>query len=131
MFVSTSTAMAATVRADRSRAMRLDGSTGAFNSRRMSINSGRRSKSQATLAAGVSDSRHSGPAVQDRRVERTQRALREALIRLVLERGWDDVSVQDVCARANVGRSTFYLHFADKEELLVSGFGGLQEALRA
>jgi AcrR family transcriptional regulator len=49
----------------------------------------------------------------------------------VLERGWDGVSVQDVCQRADVGRSTFYLHFADKEELLVSGFGDLRKTLRA
>jgi AcrR family transcriptional regulator len=32
------------------------------------------------------------------------------------------VTVRDVCERADVGRSTFYLHFADKESLLVSGF---------
>jgi AcrR family transcriptional regulator len=66
----------------------------------------------------------------DRRVARTHRALREALIALVQERGWDEVTVQDVCARADVGRSTFYLHFADKEELLVSGFDGLRRELR-
>lgn len=67
----------------------------------------------------------------DRRVERTQRALREALIQLVRERGWSKVSVRDVCERADVGRSTFYVHFADKEELLISGFGDLSRALRA
>jgi AcrR family transcriptional regulator len=66
----------------------------------------------------------------DRRVARTHRALHEALLSLVKERGWDDVTVQDVCERADVGRSTFYLHFADKEELLVSGFGGLRKELR-
>jgi AcrR family transcriptional regulator len=57
--------------------------------------------------------------------------LHEALIALVLERGWDDIHVQDVCARANVGRSTFYTHFGDKEELLLSGFGPLHEQMRA
>jgi AcrR family transcriptional regulator len=67
----------------------------------------------------------------DRRVPRTHRALREALLHLIRERGWDGVRVQDVCERADVGRSTFYLHFADKEELLVSGFGDLRKALRA
>ncbi|MCU1347402.1 MAG: transcriptional regulator, TetR family [Acidobacteria bacterium] len=35
-----------------------------------------------------------------------------------------------VCQRADVGRSTFYVHFADKEELLVSGFGELRKQLR-
>jgi len=72
----------------------------------------------------------SEPESLDRRVRRTQRALREALIQLVKERGWDAVSVRAVCARADVGRSTFYLHFADKEELLVSGFADLRAALR-
>src|SRR5512139_3251865 len=67
----------------------------------------------------------------DRRVLRTRATLREALVRLILERGWDDISVQDVCDRANVGRSTFYSHFADKEELLLAGFDDLRKALVA
>ena len=62
----------------------------------------------------------------DRRVRRTQRGLREALISLILERGWDAVTVRDVCEAADVGRSTFYVHFADKENLLLSGFDELQ-----
>jgi len=63
-------------------------------------------------------------------VQRTHRTLREALIALILERGWDEISVQHVCDRADVGRSTFYTHFADKEDLLVSGFDALRKALR-
>ena len=58
----------------------------------------------------------------DARVARTQRLLHEALVALTLERGWDTLSVQQVCSRAGVGRSTFYTHFADTEELLLSGF---------
>jgi AcrR family transcriptional regulator len=50
---------------------------------------------------------------------------------LVLERSWDEVSVLDVCERAEVGRSTFYTHFAHKEALLLSGFDDLRENLRA
>lgn len=69
--------------------------------------------------------------VTDRRVLRTRRTLRDALIQLILKRGWDEVSVQDICAQADVGRSTFYTHFADKEELLLSGFDDLRTALRA
>jgi AcrR family transcriptional regulator len=57
--------------------------------------------------------------------------LREALVALILERGWDATSVREVCARADVGRSTFYAHFADKEELLLSGFDGLRLELAA
>jgi AcrR family transcriptional regulator len=58
----------------------------------------------------------------DRRVQRTEQQLREALIALVLEKGYDDVTVQDILDRANMGRSTFYAHYRDKEELLLSGF---------
>lgn len=71
------------------------------------------------------------PKTTDRRVQRTRRTLRDALVALILERGWEQVSVQDVCDRADVGRSTFYTHFADKEELLLSGFDELRKVLRA
>ena len=67
----------------------------------------------------------------DRRVLRTRRLLREALIDLILQRGWDAVTVLDVCHRADVGRSTFYAHFGDKEDLLVSGFDDLHQAMHA
>ncbi len=70
-------------------------------------------------------------APTDRRVRKTRKHLRDALVSLILEHGWDDVSVIDVCERADVGRSTFYLHFADKEDLLLSGFDELHEALHA
>jgi AcrR family transcriptional regulator len=66
----------------------------------------------------------------DRRIERTRRSLHQALVELIHECGWDAITVQDVCERAAVGRSTFYVHFADKEELLVSGFDRLREQLR-
>lgn len=68
---------------------------------------------------------------EDRRVLRSRRALRDALVSLVIERGWDNVSIQEVCERADVGRSTFYAHFGDKEELLVSGLDELRSWLRA
>jgi AcrR family transcriptional regulator len=67
----------------------------------------------------------------DRRVERTRSALREALIALMQERGWDEIDVQTLCARADVGRSTFYQHFPNKEELLKASFAGLRSALLA
>jgi len=59
------------------------------------------------------------PNVNDRRVQRTRRLLHEAFISLILERGYDAVTIRDVVERAGVGRSTFYTHFADLEEVLV------------
>lgn len=67
----------------------------------------------------------------DRRVARTREALRDALLGLLVERGWDGIDVQSLCERANIGRSTFYLHFPNKEELLKGSFGDLRTALRA
>jgi AcrR family transcriptional regulator len=66
----------------------------------------------------------------DRRVRRTRELLSNALTSLILEEGYERVTVQDICDRADVGRSTFYAHFQDKEELLLSGFDDLQEDLR-
>ncbi len=58
----------------------------------------------------------------DRRIQRTQGLLQEALIALILEKGYEAITVQDILERANLGRSTFYAHYRDKEDLLVSGF---------
>jgi AcrR family transcriptional regulator len=55
----------------------------------------------------------------DRRAMRTRLALRDALIQLILEKHYDEITVQDIIDRANVGRSTFYAHFRDKEDLLI------------
>jgi AcrR family transcriptional regulator len=68
--------------------------------------------------------------VVDRRIERTRAALRLALIELMQESGWDAIDVQTLCARANVGRSTFYQHFPNKEELLKASFAGLGHVLK-
>jgi AcrR family transcriptional regulator len=57
----------------------------------------------------------------DRRVRRTRHALQHAMVELVLEKGYERVSVADVTDRADVGRSTFYAHYRDKEDLFLSG----------
>ena len=44
------------------------------------------------------------PQPVDRRSLRTRSALRDALLDLIVERGWDDIAVQDLCERANIGR---------------------------
>ncbi|NLE82528.1 MAG: TetR family transcriptional regulator [Rhodococcus sp.] len=54
----------------------------------------------------------------DRRVRRTRRLLHESLIGLMLERGYARITVQDILDRADVGRSTFYSHYRDKDDLL-------------
>lgn len=56
---------------------------------------------------------------QDRRIDRTVSSLRKALTELILEKHYDLITVQDIIDRANVGRSTFYTHFRDKEDVLI------------
>ncbi len=65
--------------------------------------------------------------VLDRRVQRTRQLLRDALTASVLEKGYEATTVQDLLDRANLGRSTFYAHYSDKDELLVSGFEHLKQ----
>ncbi len=62
----------------------------------------------------------------DRRKQRTQTLLRDSLIALILEKGYDAVTVQDITDRANLGRATFYLHYNNKDELLLSMMEGIQ-----
>lgn len=57
----------------------------------------------------------------DRRAMRTRQALHQALIELIGLRDYDEISVMDIAEAANVGRSTFYAHFTDKDDLLRSG----------
>ena len=66
----------------------------------------------------------------DRRVQRTRELLRAALLSLIKEKGFEATSVQNIIDRANVGRPTFYAHFDNREDLLVSGLDGLRAALR-
>ena len=54
----------------------------------------------------------------DRRAERTRLALMAAFIELLLTRGYEALTAGEISHKANVGRSTFYLHYAGKEELL-------------
>jgi len=67
----------------------------------------------------------------DRRVLRTRRSLHKALMSCILEKKYESITVQEILDRADVGRSTFYMHFRDKDELLVSGFGELQGLLKS
>ncbi len=62
----------------------------------------------------------------DRRSQRTQRALIDAMVELILEKGFEATNVSEIAARANVGRSTFYAHYIDKEGLLQGAVNGLR-----
>jgi AcrR family transcriptional regulator len=67
---------------------------------------------------------------EDRRVQRTRELLRGALFALIREKGFEALTVQDIIDRANVGRATFYAHFDNKEDLLLSGFDTLRASLK-
>jgi AcrR family transcriptional regulator len=66
----------------------------------------------------VSASGHRRANVRDRRVDRTYRELLSAFRDLMFERGYSRITVRALIARANVGRSTFYEHFRNKEDVL-------------
>lgn len=55
----------------------------------------------------------------DLRVVKTQKNLWESLVKLVVDKGYGQVSVMDICKESQVNRSTFYRHFEDKEDLLL------------
>ena len=68
---------------------------------------------------------------RDRRVERTEQLLRQALMALIQEKGFEALTVQEIIDRANVGRATFYAHFDNKDDLLLSGFEEFRASLKA
>ncbi len=69
--------------------------------------------------------------VRDRRSKRTQDFLRQALVTLIHEKPYDSIAVREILDRANVGRSTFYTHFRDKDDLLVSSIHDMLGSVRS
>lgn len=67
----------------------------------------------------------------DRRVARTRNLLYEALVALILRKGYPAITVQDLIDEANVGRATFYAHFTSKEDLLAQSLGRVRDLLNA
>jgi len=65
----------------------------------------------------------------DRRVRRTRRRLGEALVALIAERGYDTLTVEEITERADVGRTTFYSHYQDKDDLLLAVTGEVAEQI--
>ncbi|PZF72647.1 TetR/AcrR family transcriptional regulator [Taibaiella soli] len=64
----------------------------------------------------------------DRRTQKTKKQLAAALIELIMEKGYDAITIREIIDRANVGRSTFYSHYESKEQLLVGNIN-FQQAL--
>jgi AcrR family transcriptional regulator len=69
--------------------------------------------------------------VQDRRIQKTQRLLHEALFSLIHEKSYDAIVVKEILDHANVGRSTFYTHFRNKDELLVSAIHDMLRSVQS
>ncbi len=77
------------------------------------------------------------PAVQqpepdgepDPRVERSERALRQALHDLLFEGAFDEVTVQQIVARAGVSRGTFYARYRNKDDALLASLDGMLASL--
>jgi AcrR family transcriptional regulator len=70
--------------------------------------------------SGKKRNREKEPKRTDARVERTREALVQAFVALFFERPYDRITVGAIVARAGVGRSTFYEHFVDKEDVLAA-----------
>jgi len=67
----------------------------------------------------------------DARVHRTRELLLDALVQLLMERGYEKLTIQNLLDRARVGRSTFYAHFEGKDELLACSIERLRVSLTA
>jgi hypothetical protein len=65
---------------------------------------------------------------EDRRTIKTKKALAAAFVTLLEEKGYDDVTIQEIIDLADVGRSTFYAHYENKEQLLIGNIN-FKEAL--
>lgn len=69
--------------------------------------------------------------VLDRRIQKTLQLLQNALVDLIAEKDYEDITIQELLDRANVGRSTFYAHFENKDQLLRSILTLLNEHFEA
>jgi AcrR family transcriptional regulator len=67
----------------------------------------------------------------DKRTHRTRMALAEALMALAPQEGFDALEVRKLAAKAGIGRSTFYKHYADKDDFLITSFAGMVAAFDA
>lgn len=66
---------------------------------------------------------------KDRRSQRTRHLLSQAFVELLREKGYSAITVSDIIDRADIGRSTFYSHYRDKDDLFVNELDRVIEAL--
>ena len=66
----------------------------------------------------------------DRRVRRTKKSLKDALIALVLEKEYDEITIQELTDRADIGYRTFFRHYSDKDQLLMDVMSTTMTELR-
>jgi AcrR family transcriptional regulator len=67
---------------------------------------------------------------EDRRVRRTKKSLGDALIALAQEKEYDEITIQEITDRADIGYRTFFRHYTDKDELLKDVLGATMQELR-
>jgi AcrR family transcriptional regulator len=67
---------------------------------------------------------------EDRRVKRTRRLLGQALVELTLEKGYEEVTIQEITDRADIGYRTYFRHYADKDALLRDVLGEMLAELQ-
>ena len=72
-----------------------------------------------------------GTSFPDLRVRRTRRLLFDAVLTLAARRDFAEITVQDITRHAEVNRSTFYLHFRDKDDLVTQALDELFEDFTA
>jgi AcrR family transcriptional regulator len=65
----------------------------------------------------------------ERRRLQTRKILMQATLQLVLEKGYDAITIQNITDQADLGRGTFYIHFKDKEEVVWTMFQDLYQEM--
>ncbi len=67
----------------------------------------------------------------ERRRQQTRKLLIDTTVQLVLEKGYETVTIQDITDQADLGRGTFYIHFKDKEDVLWTAIQNLIKEMEA
>lgn len=66
----------------------------------------------------------------DRRVRRTQKLLGDALVAIALEKDYDEITIQEITDRADIGYRTFFRHYSDKDALLNDVLSAVKDEMR-